>query len=59
MKFRFFTGTLPLSGVCSFFLTFLLLVVAPAAHAQWSASDAQTAFSNYNTAFFYNISGDN
>ncbi|HTW48264.1 MAG TPA: glycoside hydrolase family 76 protein [Acidobacteriaceae bacterium] len=47
-------------GVISIF-TFLLtfLAAVPSTFAQWTPADAQTAFSDYNDAFYFNPSGDN
>jgi hypothetical protein len=46
-------------GVSSFLTLFLFLLTAsPAAFGQWTAIDAQTAYSDYNNAFYFNPSGD-
>lgn len=47
-------------GVSSFLTLLLLLLAAtPAAFGQWAAADAETAFSDFNNAFYFNPSGDN
>jgi hypothetical protein len=47
-------------GVSSFLTFFLLFLTAsPAAFGQWTATDAQTAFSDFNNAFYFNPSDDN
>jgi predicted alpha-1,6-mannanase (GH76 family) len=46
-------------GVSSFpTLLLLLFTASPAAFGQWAAADAQTAFSDFNNAFYFNASGD-
>jgi predicted alpha-1,6-mannanase (GH76 family) len=47
-------------GVSSFLIVLLLFLAAsPAAFGQWTATDAQTAYSDFNNAFYFNPSGDN
>jgi predicted alpha-1,6-mannanase (GH76 family) len=47
-------------GVTSIITLFLLLFPAVrSASAQWTAANAQSAFSDYNNAFYFNPSGDN
>jgi predicted alpha-1,6-mannanase (GH76 family) len=59
MKINRFADPLRLHGVRCFFIALLLSGAAQAAHAQWAASDAETAFDDYNNAFYFNLSGDN
>ena len=40
-------------------LTLILLAATQSAKAQWTSADAQTAYSNYNNAFYFNPSGNN
>jgi hypothetical protein len=48
------------AGVLSILTLFLLSFAAVrSASAQWTAADAQSAFSDYNSAFYFNPSGDN
>jgi predicted alpha-1,6-mannanase (GH76 family) len=47
-------------GVSSFLtLLLLLLTASPAAFGQWTPANAQTAFSDFNNAFYFNPSDDN
>jgi predicted alpha-1,6-mannanase (GH76 family) len=46
-------------GIRLFLIALLVSGTAQAAHAQWSASDTATAFTDYNTAFYFNPSGSN
>jgi predicted alpha-1,6-mannanase (GH76 family) len=60
MKLISCAAPLRLRGLARLLLTALLLSgVTRVAHAQWSATDAQTAFSDYNNAFYFNPSGSN
>jgi predicted alpha-1,6-mannanase (GH76 family) len=59
MKLSLFAAPFRSCGIRSFLIAILLSGAAQAAHAQWSASDAETAFSDYNTAFYFNPSGSN
>ncbi|GGH15480.1 glycoside hydrolase family 76 protein [Silvibacterium dinghuense] len=47
------------SAITPLSLFLLLLMLANPALAQWTAADAQTAFNDYNNAFYFNPSGDN
>jgi hypothetical protein len=44
---------------CLFLIILLALSASRPAIAQWTTADAQTAFNNYNDAFYFNPSGDN
>ena len=57
MQLRFFTYPGSARWILPVFL--LALCVARPAAAQWTAADAQTAFNDYNNAFYFNPSGDN
>ncbi len=60
MRTRISSETVPSSHVRWFLLALCLLPFGwRSSQAQWSASDAQTAFNNYNNAFYFNPGGSN
>ncbi|MFT4113916.1 glycoside hydrolase family 76 protein [Silvibacterium sp.] len=56
---RMFSTSRKLSLASRVALSLLLLVLVRPALVQWTSTDAQTAFSDYNNAFYFNPSGDN
>ena len=60
MKLRLCADPHRMRGVSWLFLAILLVFgVAHPLHAQWTTADAQSAFSSYNNAFYFNPSGNN
>jgi predicted alpha-1,6-mannanase (GH76 family) len=60
MKLNRFADLLRAHGApCLPVIALLVSCAAPVAHAQWAASDAQAAFSDYNTAFYFSPSSGN
>jgi predicted alpha-1,6-mannanase (GH76 family) len=60
MKIRFGADPHRRRGAVWFFLAILLILGASSSlQAQWTAADAQTAFSSYNNAFYFSPGGNN
>lgn len=60
MKIRLCATLRSMGGAPWIFLAILfVLCAARTSVAQWTATDAQTAFSDYNNGFYFNPSGDN